>query len=151
MIRQKQRKTAVSDDADRSPQRFFSVHEGGHSGGLSMEALFQPDILIPSQYLATHQRRFHQEPEKILMLALLEDAIVCFQDNLGATCKRKKALFEDVEKWILTEDGSYIFSFENICDVLGFDASYLRNGMIRWKQLALAGAQVKEPRRRLAS
>lgn len=116
-----------------------------------MESLFQPDILIPSQYLASHQRRSHQEPEKILMLALLEDAIVCFQDNLGATCKRKKAIFEDVEKWILDADGSYIFSFENICDVLGFDGSYLRNGMIRWKQSALAGAQVKEPRKRLAS
>jgi len=150
MIRRKRLKSTVSDGANGNPQP-FAMHEGGHGGGLNVEALFQPDILIPSQYLATHQRRFHQEPEKILMLALLEDAIVCFQDNLGATCKRKIALFEDVEEWILNEDGSYIFSFENICDVLGFDASYLRNGMMRWKQLALAGAQTAEPRKRLAS
>ena len=108
-----------------------------------MEALFQPDILIQTQYQATHQRRFHQEPEKVLMLALLEDAIVCFQDNFGTDCKRKKALFQDAEEWILDHDASYIFSFENICDVLGFDAGYLRDGLTRWKQEALATAPAK--------
>jgi len=146
MIQRKRAKTAASDGASRNLQP-FTVHEAGHGGGFNMEGLFQPDILIQSQYQATHQRRFHQEPEKVLMLALLEDAIVCFQDNFGSDCKRKKALFEDAEKWILDDDASYIFSFENICDVLGLDASYLRHGMLRWKQEALA----KEHRKRLAS
>jgi hypothetical protein len=146
MIRRKRPKSAVSDGASRSLQP-FAVHETGHSGGFNMEALFQPDILIQSQYQATHQRRFHQEPEKVLMLALLEDAIVCFQDNFGSDCKRKKALFDDAEKWILDDDAAYIFSFENICDVLGLDASYLRAGMVHWKQEALA----KEQQKRLAS
>ena len=150
MIRQKSAKTAVSDGAGRSPQP-FAVHETAHGGGFNMEALFQPDILIQSQYQATHQRRFHQEPEKVLMLALLEDAIVCFQDNFGTDCKRKKALFQDAEEWILDHDASYIFSFENICDVLGFDAGYLRDGLTRWKQEALATAPANEHRKRLAS
>ena len=150
MIRRKSAKTAVSDGAGRSPQP-FAVHEAGRGGGFNMEALFQPDILIQSQYQATHQRRFHQEPEKVLMLALLEDAIVCFQDNFGTDCKRKKALFQDAEEWILDHDASYIFSFENICDVLGFDAGYLRDGLTRWKQEALVTAPAKEHRKRLAS
>jgi hypothetical protein len=146
MIRRKRAKSAASDGVSRNLEP-FAAHEAGHGGGFNVEGLFQPDILIQSQFQATHQRRFHQEPEKVLMLALLEDAIVCFQDNLGSDCKRKKALFEDAEKWILDDDGSYIFSFENICEVLGLDASYLRDGMLRWKQEALA----KEHRKRLAS
>ena len=150
MIRRKRTKTATSDNATHSPQP-FAVHEAGHGGGFNMEALFQPDILIQSQYQATHQRRFHQEPERVLMLALLEDAIVCFQDNLGSDCKRKRALFEDAEKWLLDDDATYIFSFENICDVLGLDASYLRSGMMRWKKEALAALQPKEQDKRLAS
>jgi hypothetical protein len=151
MVRRKKVKAAVgSEDNGRSFQP-FAVHEGGHGGGFNPEALFQPDILIQSQYHATHQRRFYQEPEKVLMLALLEDAIVCFQDNYGTDCKRKNALFEDAEQWILDRDPSYIFSFENICEVLGLDASYLREGLMRWKQSARVTAHAKEPRKRLAS
>jgi hypothetical protein len=150
MFQRKKAKSSGSEGGGRTSQP-FAVHEGGHSAGFNMEALFQPDILIQSQYVGTHQRRFHQEPEKVLMLALLEDAIVCFQDNFGTDCKRKQALFEDAEQWILDHDASYIFSFENICDVLGLDASYLRNGLIRWKQSAQVTARVSEHRKRLAS
>src|ERR1700756_4131118 len=101
-------------------------------------AVFQPDILIPTQYLATYQRRFHLDPERGLMLAVLQDAIICFQEYLGATCKRKKALHEDAEEWLFNRDRSYLFSFENVCDALGFEADYLRQGLIRWKNAACA-------------
>jgi hypothetical protein len=150
MAQSKKSRSSVSEDPVRSPQP-FAVHEGRHGAGFNAEALFQPDILIQSQYHATHQRRFHQEPEKVLMLALLEDAIVCFQDNFGADDRRKKALFEDAEQWILGRDSTYIFSFENICDVLGLDAAYLRDGLMRWKQTAQASRQPREQRKRLAS
>jgi hypothetical protein len=150
MNRQKRNTEKAQNGADR-PQP-FAVHNGGQSGGaFSMESLFHADILIQSQYAATYQRRFQQEPEKVLMLALLEDAIICFQDYLGTDCKRKMALFQDAEAWILDDDTSYIFSFVNICDVLGFDPSYLREGLLRWQKTALASAQAKEPRKRLAS
>jgi hypothetical protein len=149
MVRQKRTAEKGQNSAARSPQ--FAVHNGGQGGGaFSMESLFHADILIQSQYAATYQRRFQQEPEKVLMLALLEDAIICFQDYLGTNCKRKAALFQDAEAWILDDDTSYIFSFVNICDVLGFDASYLREGLMRWKKNALA-SQAKESRKRLAS
>jgi hypothetical protein len=149
MVRRKKDNGSDQTEARRNFQPFV-VHEAGHGTGVNMENLFQPDILIQSQYLATHQRRFHQEPEKVLMLALLEDAIVCFQDNFGAGDRRKRALFEDAEQWILDRNSSYIFSFENICEVLGLDAGYLREGLMRWK--ATQGrSQAKEQRRRLAS
>jgi hypothetical protein len=150
MIRRKSATTGVTNGPSQSSQR-FGANERGHGGAFNMEALFQPDILIQSQYQATYQRRFQLEPEKVLMLALLEDAIVCFQDNFGTTCKRKRVLFEDAERWILDDDTSYIFSFENICDALGFDANYLREGLMRWKKASVGQAQPKEQPRRLAS
>lgn len=101
-------------------------------------AVFQPDILISAQYLATYRRRFHLNPEQLLMLAVLEDAIICFQDHVLATCRRKRLLHQEAEQWVLDEDKSYLFSFENICDALGFEPAYLRQGLIRWKQEALA-------------
>ena len=101
-------------------------------------AAFQPDILISAQYLATYRRRFHLNPEQLLMLAVLEDAIICFQDHVAATCKRKRLLHLEAEQWILDEDKVYLFSFENICDALGFESTYLRQGLVRWKEAALA-------------
>lgn len=101
-------------------------------------AVFQPDILISAQYLATYRRRFHLNPEQLLMLAVLEDAIICFQDHVLASCKRKRLLHLEAEQWVLDEDKSYLFSFENICDALGLEPAYLRQGLIRWKQRALA-------------
>ena len=54
--------------------------------GLTMEervtSLFQPDTLLPEQYLDTYRRKLHLEPEKKLMLAILEDGIACFQKYL---------------------------------------------------------------------
>ena len=101
-------------------------------------AVFQPDILISAQYLATYRRKLHLNPEQVLMLAVLEDAIICFQDHVAATCKRKRLLHLEAEQWILDEDRSYLFSFENICESLGFAPTYLRQGLARWKKAALA-------------
>jgi hypothetical protein len=107
-------------------------------------AVFQPDILISAQYLATYRRRFHLNPEQLLMLAVLEDAIICFQDHVAATCRRKRLLHLEAEQWIVDEDKSYLFSFENICDSLGFEPTYLRQGLVHWKEAALANSSRSE-------
>jgi hypothetical protein len=114
-------------------------------------SIFQPDTLIPAQYLATFQRRFHLDPERSLMFAVLEDAIVCFQDNFAATCKRKRSLFRDAEDWIFASDSLYLFSFENICETLGFDPAYIRRGLMRWKEVMQQQTEIKEHGRKLAS
>lgn len=114
-------------------------------------SIFQPDTLIPAQYLATFRRRFHLDPERALMFAVLEDAIICFQDNFAATCKRKRNLFHDAEEWIFANESHYLFSFENICDTLGFDASYIRGGLMRWKEAMQRHTQTKENQSKLAS
>lgn len=100
-------------------------------------ALFQPDVLIRDQFVATYKRRFHLEPEKTLMLAVLQDAVVCFQDSLAATDRRKRRLFLEAQEWIMEEDTDYLYSFENICDSLGFSPSYLRRGLMSWKEAML--------------
>ncbi|HYA29988.1 MAG TPA: hypothetical protein VEI95_14285 [Acidobacteriota bacterium] len=100
-------------------------------------AVFQADILTREQYLATYKRKIQLDPERALMLAVLQDAVVCFQEYVGSQKKRKRRLFLDAEEWILSRDHFYLFSFENVCALLGFDADYLRCGLMRWKNKAL--------------
>lgn len=45
--------------------------------------LFQPDTVISAQYLETFRRKTLLEPEKRLMLTILEDAIACFQNHIS--------------------------------------------------------------------
>jgi hypothetical protein len=97
-------------------------------------SLFQPDMLLSAQYFENLRRKTHFEPEKRLMLALLEDAINCYQDNLISRSGKKKRLFEDTEQWILTADGEWVFSFDNVCDALGLNPEYVRQGLLRWKE-----------------
>jgi hypothetical protein len=106
-------------------------------------AVFHTDSLIPEQFHNTYKSRACLAPEKSLMLAVLHDAVVCFQDNVRARDKRRRRLFLEAEEWILSEDSRYLFSFGNVCASLGFDAGYLRHGLLHWKAGTLATSMAK--------
>jgi hypothetical protein len=97
-------------------------------------SLFQPDTLLSAHYCGNLRRTTLIQPEMRLTLAILEDAINCFQDNLTAESGKGKMLFNEAEEWILEEDGDWIFSFRNVCELLGFNPAYVRQGLLRWKQ-----------------
>ena len=107
-----------------------------YENGLSMDervtSLFQPDTLLPDQYLDTFRRKLHLEPEKKLMLAILEDAVACFQKYLFARDSKGKTQFRDTEDWVLQHDDSGVFSFNIVCETLGsiltICAAVWRNG-----------------------
>lgn len=82
--------------------------------------MLQVDILLTAQYFATFGRESHLDPEKRLMLAVLEDAISCFREYISARDGRRRNLFHEAEDWILEENKDWLFSFDNICEVLGF-------------------------------
>jgi hypothetical protein len=114
-------------------------------------AIFQPDILTAEQFLATYRRRFSLQPEQELMLAVLQDAVFCFQENATAVAPRKQALFREAEAWILSDDNSYLFSFDNICASVGLSPAYLRRGLLRWRAEMLAEHERKQAHQQLAS
>ena len=102
-----------------------------------VQSIFQVDVLAPVQYYATFRRRLHLSPERILMLAILQDAVTCFQSYAGSRHDGKRRLHLEAESWFLDEDRRHAFSFENVCDALGLNASFLRRGLIRWKTQVL--------------
>ena len=110
--------------------------------GLSLEervaSMFQPDTLLPAQYLETFRKKAHLEPGKRLMLAVLEDAIACFQKYLFARDGRGRTLFREAEEWVLERDSDWLFSFASACELLGMNPQYVREGLMRWKKAKLA-------------
>jgi len=72
------------------------------------------------------------------MLAVLEDAITCFQVHFAARDKQKTRLFREAEEWILLQEKSdWLFSFDNICETLGLNPGYIREGLLRWRHFRL--------------
>ena len=111
--------------------------DGGHTHTDEVASLFQPDSLLPVQYFDNFRRKVQTEPEKRLMLAVLEDALACFQKHFSSRGGRGLRLFRETEEWIFRADGNQPFSFTNICEVVGFDPQYIRQGLLRWRQMKI--------------
>lgn len=92
--------------------------------------LFVPDLLLASQYAdRTRPGAGARSPERRLMSAVLEDAVHVYRTHAAARSGRQHDLFAEAEAWIESDDRSYLFSFESVCDHLGLDAGYLRRGL----------------------
>ena len=84
------------------------------------------------------------EGEKELMMAVLQDAVECFQTYILATKQREKRLFQEAEDWILEKNSDWFFSFENICETLQLHPDYIRQGLICWKEAKLKIASLQD-------
>ena len=80
----------------------------------ALAPLFQPDTVASAEYFEIYQRKVGLEPEKKLRLAVLRDAIGCFQNYLLARDKRRKKWFQEAQEWFNEKESKWIFSFENI-------------------------------------
>ena len=128
----------------------FNVSTIGSTGNrnyvddnMTVALLFEPDTIASAQYFDNFQRNTAKEPETRLLLAVLEDAVHCFQDNVLADNGKSKKLFDDAEQWFLEESGEWIFSFSNVCELLGIDPEYLRAGLMHWKQKHVSSVEVR--------
>jgi hypothetical protein len=106
------------------PASLFAIHDTGK--------LFEPDTILPTQFYAMFKNSQYREPERRLMVAILEDAVSCLLTDLHRSNLRQRKQYEEAKAWVTTnEESEWIFSFKNICEVLGMDPGYLRRGLIR--------------------
>jgi len=100
------------------------------SVGLELE----PEVVLPSQFYGKGGLDASLQPEKRLMLAVLEDAVGTFQKYTWARDRSGQRLLAEVEEWISSDDVEWPYSFVNICHSLGLDVDFMRDGLRRWKQ-----------------
>ena len=94
--------------------------------------LFEPDAILPTQFYSIFKNSQHREPERRLMVAILEDAVSCLSTDLHRCNVRQRKQYEEAKAWVTAdEESEWIFSFKNICEVLGMNPNYLRRGLIR--------------------
>ena len=87
------------------------------------------DSLMTQQYADTFRRSEHLDPEKVLVAAILNDAIQEYRKYGGVQDPNGKKRFREAEEWIMHDGNGWIFSFDNVCDFLGLDPDYVRHGL----------------------
>ena len=124
-------------------QKPARVRAGGED---RISTLFQPDALLNDEYLENFRRKAPLEPERALVIAVLEDAIGCFQDNVLPRNRKKQMLLEEAQEWLFSDDSDWLFSFVSICAVLGLDPGYIRQGLRRWQERVQTASRKKHRR-----
>lgn len=94
-------------------------------------SLFDPEVVLPDQMFPGTRLPPFVQSEGRLMLAILQDAVDCYQRHALARNPRHRAEFEEAKEWINSGETDWVFSFENICNVLGIDPDYIRTGLAR--------------------
>ncbi len=117
----------------REPGNGGKAEDRGMADAFDAVTLFDADGVDADQYTDTVKRKTPLEPEKHLLLAILEDALACYRKNLFARTAKKQAAYRDAEEWIFATDDERFLSFESVCGVLGIEPSYLRRGLREWK------------------
>lgn len=117
-------------------------------------AELEPEAVLPEQLVAGFGRGATLQPEKRLMLAVLEDAVTCYMREAVQDPRLTTPVFRDAEGWIVSDDAVWPFSFLNICRTLDIEPSAIRRGLRDWRerQRALAPerrATVRSPFRRM--
>ena len=88
-----------------------------------LPGLFEPDTLLPIQYFEAMRRKHLLEGEKRLILSVLEDAIECFMKCIDCGHQQGSAAVSRRRRWINLEDKHWVFSFDNVCDMLDINPS----------------------------
>jgi hypothetical protein len=114
-------------------QRFSFSDLGAEAEETS--ALFSSQGILPEQLDRFLNSPYQETGEIALMRAVLEDALKCFQRSAVSNKRRAQRLAKEAEDWFFARGDGYVFSFVNICAVLGLNPEYIRLGLKRWRPI----------------
>jgi len=113
-------------------------------------SLYRPDCVVPELSLERLRRTTSRSPEGRLALAVLEDAVDCFQKHVLATKARHRRLYREAEAWLFADSRGKTmdaaFTFDYICDSLGIDRDSMRRGLMDWRDRALDASRLSRRR-----
>lgn len=93
--------------------------------------ILEPDIFLPSQFYGSGALSRKLEGEKRLMIAVLKDAVECLDKYRDSRSSAGQSQYENAIEWVEDSSNDWLFSFNNICDLLGFDPEYIREVLLK--------------------
>jgi hypothetical protein len=88
--------------------------------------LFAPEVILPAQMSWGARCDGNTSGVRALMIAILEDAVLCIDRGRRRRHPQTRRLAAEAETWVRSDGREWLFSFANICDVLGIDPEAVR-------------------------
>lgn len=98
------------------------------------EGLFGIEVILPSQFWGAPRRPERGAPERRLMLAVLQDALLVLVSHARHRSRKSRRMAAEVAGWFGSDSRAHPFAFGAICDVLGLDVSFIRGAIARLQQ-----------------
>jgi hypothetical protein len=123
--------TVAKPTDGRDKRKFFSAALSRREAKMEQKifATIANDAGARESYFDTFRRSEYLEPEKALLLALLEDAIHCYRKFAAARNRSGRQQFREAEAWLMGGGDGWVFAYENVCALLGLDPEYVRRGV----------------------
>jgi len=111
-------------------------------------SLYRPDCVVPELSFERLRRTTARSPEGRLAVAVLEDAVDCYQKHAFATRPRHRRLQREAEAWLFADSRGKTtdaaFTFDYICDALGIERDALRRGLMRWRDRQIEARRAEQ-------
>jgi hypothetical protein len=111
---------------------------------------YEPDVLAPAEF-DDLRNRAALDRERLLMYAVLEDALSCYRQYAKSRLPRTRQLHQEAREWVASDDRSSLFAFASICETLAIDPDMIRGRLRAWEAQNLTNNLVtpsRGPRRR---
>jgi hypothetical protein len=82
---------------------------------------------LPEQFFNTLISLASVCPETALMYAVLEDALLCFQEEFAGSPDHQRCRAQEATRWFFSDDQHSPYSFVSICAGLRLDPQDIRN------------------------
>jgi hypothetical protein len=90
-------------------------------------APFTPAAVMPAQL----GPRFASQPEKRLLVAILENALATARRDEVSSPRRRRSPRGEARAWIFSDDARWPFSYVNVCGMLGIDPRSVRQSLLQ--------------------
>ena len=82
---------------------------------------------LPEQFFDTRISLARVCPETALTYAVLEDALLCFQEKFAGSPHEQRCRAQEAARWFFSDDQHSPYSFVSICAGLSLDPEEIRN------------------------
>jgi hypothetical protein len=111
-------------DRENRQRNFFSANALTHEEARSLVAI------LPEQLFTAAQNSYIiWTGERLLMLAVLQDAFHSYLKYCNARARRGRKFFEETRTWFWSHERHWLYAFEPICEHLHLDPDYIRRGL----------------------
>jgi len=114
-------------DRGNHQPKFFSARAQTHEEARSLVG-----VLLEQFFTAAQRSYVMWTGERLLMLAVLQNAFHSYLKYRNARARRGQRSFEETRAWFWSRERHWLYAFEPICEHLNLDPDYIRQGLEQW-------------------